>query len=243
MTPEEYRREQDGIKAQAVALAAAIVAEIRKLGRPLSPGARQRVLDLLLEAILDARGKSTRAALRMHADQSPRGFSPDIKEPHYEPAAVDDLLSRTIDRIDFDEVSWPKVEREVTDSVGRHVDMAARDASVAAVHSDADAVGFARVLQGEKNCAFCVLLASRGPVYGSRYLAGDPDIRRFHDGCDCVVVAVFDESNWAGRDAWVDAKAIYDKYGKGERDPLNGIRRHLDSTKREQDDRDSADAA
>ena len=38
-------------------------------------------------------------------------------------------------------------------------------------------------------CAFCLLVASRGPVYRSRESAGDG--RRFHDHCYCVVVPDF----------------------------------------------------
>lgn len=239
MTPQEYRRELDRVRAGPVALAVAIVREVRRINGRLSPTARRRVLDLLLDAIVNARRESVVVALRMHADQSPSGYSPDVREPVYDEAAVENLLARTLDQVnpllapvEPEEVSWPTVEREVAAATARHVDMAARDATVASVHSDREAVGFARVLQGETNCAFCLLMASRGPVYGSRYLAGDPDIRRFHDNCDCLVVAVFDENDWAGRDAWREAKAIYDEHGKGSRDPLNGVRRYLDGRQR-----------
>ena len=239
MTPEEYRAELDLAKAEAVALSAAIVREVQAAGGQLSPEARQRVLELLFRAIEAGRERAVRVALQMHAGQSPRGYSPNVREPHYEPHAVEDLLRRTLDKAGGEDTSWPKVEREVTGAVSRHVEMAARDVVVASVHKDKDAIGFARVLAGEENCAFCLMLASRGPVYGSRYLAGDPDIREFHDDCDCLVVAVFDRSNWLGRDRWKEAKSIYDQYGRGEDDPLNAIRRHLDGQKREADQADA----
>lgn len=250
MTPEQYRRELDRVRSGPVALAVAIVREVRRVNGRLSPTARRRVLDILLDAILNARRQSVVVALRMHAEQSPRGFSPDVREPVYDEAAVENLLARTLDQVnplltpvEPGEVSWPTVEREVADATARHVDMAARDATVASVHSDREAVGFARVLQGETNCAFCLLMASRGPVYGSRYLAGDPDVRRFHDGCDCVVVAVFDKRDWAGRDAYLDAKAIYDAHGKGTGDPLNGVRRYLDGRRRAEERKEREKAA
>lgn len=241
MTPEEYRVELDRAKAEAVALSAAIVREVQAAGGRLSAAARDRVLELLFRAIEQGRERAMRVALRMHAEQSPQGYSPDIREPHYEPHAVESLMARTLDKaVADDDVSWPKVERDVTAAVGRHVEMAARDTVVASVHADEDAVGFARVLMGEESCAFCLMLASRGPVYGSRYLAGDPDIRRFHDGCDCLVVAVFNEdADWLGKDRYKDAKAIYDEYGKGKDDPLNAVRRHLDGKKREAEQADA----
>ena len=99
--------------------------------------------------------------------------------------------------------------------------------------SDADAsagggkvrpVGWARVLQGKYSCGFCIMLASRGPVYSSadaaKYVAAPvgeksreggflsrkartelrkKNPRAFHEHCDCIVVPVFDPDNWSGR--------------------------------------------
>ncbi|HEX9230202.1 MAG TPA: hypothetical protein VF885_26680 [Arthrobacter sp.] len=87
---------------------------------------------------------------------------------------------------------------------------------------------YARVLTGDDNCAFCVMLASRGPVYSSADRAatkgeivpiqvthrGKPTqiwykaIKRidtigdtYHPNCDCVAVPVFvDEEEFAGRE-------------------------------------------
>lgn len=85
-------------------------------------------------------------------------------------------------------------------------------------------VGWARVLQGKYSCGFCIMLASRGPVYSSadaaKYVAAPvgeksreggflsrkartelrkKNPRAFHEHCDCVVVPVFDPENWSGR--------------------------------------------
>lgn len=52
-------------------------------------------------------------------------------------------------------------------------------------------VGYARVPSGRETCGFCLMLASRGFVYRSEEAAGDIGGRfnRYHDRCDCTVVA------------------------------------------------------
>lgn len=60
--------------------------------------------------------------------------------------------------------------------------------------------GWARVLSGARSCWFCVMCASRGPVYRSAESAGDNKgpWNSYHDHCDCRVVPVFDHRNWEG---------------------------------------------
>lgn len=85
-------------------------------------------------------------------------------------------------------------------------------------------VGWARVLQGKYSCGFCIMLASRGPVYSSadaaQLVAAEAgkksreggflsrrartelrkkNPRAFHENCDCIVVPVFHPENWSGR--------------------------------------------
>ena len=77
---------------------------------------------------------------------------------------------------------------------------------------------WARVLTGAENCGFCVMLASRGPVYSSAAEAGrgqasDSDyaagINTYHTNCDCLVVPIYDYANWPGRDQWLAAERVY----------------------------------
>lgn len=90
------------------------------------------------------------------------------------------------------------------------------------------ALAWARVLTGAENCAFCVMLASRGPVYSGpdeagRMLASDkwPDakgyINSYHDNCDCVVVPIYDFSSWEGRESYL---ALEEWYQRTIKDPL-----------------------
>ena len=79
---------------------------------------------------------------------------------------------------------------------------------------------WARVLTGAENCGFCVMLASRGPVYSSAAEAGrgqasDRDyaagINTYHTNCDCLVVPIYDYADWPGRDQWRAAERVYKK--------------------------------
>lgn len=60
-------------------------------------------------------------------------------------------------------------------------------------------VGYARVLSGKESCAFCAMLASRGPVYSEDTVVRRRDGRRYHDNCDCVAVLVVHGQPWEGQ--------------------------------------------
>ena len=65
---------------------------------------------------------------------------------------------------------------------------------------------WARVPGGRETCSFCLILASRGAVYGSKVSAGG-DMNKYHGKCDCTPTPVWSES-----DMPYDADAIYEKY-------------------------------
>lgn len=67
---------------------------------------------------------------------------------------------------------------------------------------------FARVTSGQKTCAWCTLLASRGFVYLSKDTAGIND--HYHDDCDCMIVSQWDsaQSHIEG----YDPDRMYDMY-------------------------------
>ncbi|MFD3815034.1 hypothetical protein ACFWRZ_08200 [Streptomyces rubiginosohelvolus] len=60
------------------------------------------------------------------------------------------------------------------------------------VEQDERATGYARVTDNDP-CAWCAMLASRGPVYKSAQTAGDPRQggHRYHDLCGCQAVPSF----------------------------------------------------
>lgn len=71
---------------------------------------------------------------------------------------------------------------------------------------------FARVVHPSRNgpCGFCVMLASRGPVYRSSASAG---IRsdRFHASCRCTAVPVFTSRSWPGKRQQQEFERMYNE--------------------------------
>lgn len=63
-----------------------------------------------------------------------------------------------------------------------------RNSLAAHLNADDRARGWARVARAN-SCAFCAMLASRGPVYSTRRAAGDG--RHWHPGCKCQVEPYF----------------------------------------------------
>lgn len=100
----------------------------------------------------------------------------------------------------------------------RHSLAGGRDTLLGAVRSDRRALGFARVTSGNP-CAFCAMLASRGPVYQLE----SADFQS-HAGCACSAEPVYTrDADWPpgareARDLWNETKI-------GNRDALNAFRR------------------
>jgi hypothetical protein len=85
---------------------------------------------------------------------------------------------------------------------------AGRDTIDANVRTDPASPRWARVPTGAETCAFCLTMASRGPVYGSKRSAGG-DHNHFHAACDCTPTPI-----WPG-DALpegYDPDALYQSY-------------------------------
>ena len=68
-------------------------------------------------------------------------------------------------------------------------------------------IGYARVLTGNESCAFCEMLASRGPVYSEDTATRRADGRRYHDGCDCRAVLVVEGQPWRGEEEYLRLEA------------------------------------
>ena len=77
----------------------------------------------------------------------------------------------------------------------------------------ASGAGWARVPSGAKTCAFCLILASRGGVYRSKYAAEfiDQYGHKYHAGCDCVPVLVRSAKDYP---EGYDPDAMYKMYSK-----------------------------
>lgn len=79
-------------------------------------------------------------------------------------------------------------------AVSRHILAGGRDTIVGSVASDPQALGWARVTDGDP-CYFCLTLASRGPVYKTEQSA---DFQA-HDHCGCAAEPFYEGSAWPGR--------------------------------------------
>lgn len=110
-----------------------------------------------------------------------------------------------------------RVASELGRRVGRHVVDAGRSAVSDSAHNGSARfksgrparVGYARVLSGRESCAFCAMLASRGPVYSKDTVVRRRDGRRYHDGCDCIPVLVVDGEPWEGQ---AEAESLYSRW-------------------------------
>jgi hypothetical protein len=113
----------------------------------------------------------------------------------------------------------------------RHVLNGGRATLLTVVEADPEALGWARVTDGDP-CAFCAMLASRGPVYKSRGAASfEP-----HDGCGCSVEPVFDRAaQWPGRAR--EFQRMWRRYTRGEsgKDAVRAFRRAYERAQRERD--------
>jgi hypothetical protein len=101
----------------------------------------------------------------------------------------------------------------------RHALNGGRDTITQTVSSDPRALGWARAVSG-KPCAFCAMLASRGPVYAKDTAGFDA-----HDGCSCSAEPVYSAAaSWPPggqqyRQLWDETTA-----GLGGQDAVNAFR-------------------
>jgi hypothetical protein len=105
-----------------------------------------------------------------------------------------------------------------TAAATRHALNGGRDTLTGAVTQDQRALGWARVTS-VKPCAFCAMLASRGPVYReatARFQA--------HDSCRCTAEPVYRRNApWPGRSQqWAD---LYKTQASTASDPTSAFRR------------------
>jgi hypothetical protein len=103
----------------------------------------------------------------------------------------------------------PDTVRETTlvrtsGAITRHVLDGSRDTIIDSAHADKQAIGWARITDGNP-CYFCLTLAARGAVYKSEDTAGF----QAHDHCGCVAMPVWESTELpADTTRWRD---LYDQ--------------------------------
>ena len=137
-------------------------------------------------------------------------------------------LKRRAGRHETEQQAKPAALVQVAGAASRQVLTGGREATLTLVQADTEAIGWARKTDGDP-CAFCALLASRGPVYKSEASASF----RPHDGCACIPVAVFTNSEpWPGKAR--EFRRLYDQASRGYsgQDAINAFRRAHDAKRR-----------
>lgn len=234
MNARDYRRVLD----RALRELRVIFALLRGLGVPVTEVQRRELAVLMLPPVRRARSRTHRAALAYLAGQTILELP--AAPPGYEIEAVLTMLERVVNttivggqRITEANRSDPLVVQTVGKNVRRaaerHAGQPARDL-VTDVADDTPGGAWARLLVGPRSCAFCAMLASRGPVYSSEATArgrrGGQKLTGVHDGCDCVFVLIQDYATWEGRRAHerLEQLWLHSTSKTGERS-LNAFRR------------------
>lgn len=179
----------------------------------------------------------------------------EIDLPSYELAWLEESLKPVFQEARVIEFNEAKVV-ETSLRIAKEIENGGRRTGLNAVRGEKLRVGFARVATGRETCAFCLMLVSRGPVFKSELEAGakhegaaeiletrnnfsdeelDELMTRWHPGCDCKVVPVFDVDNWQGRDDYLRMQQIWADYTSGfygstftKNDKLNAFRRAIE---------------
>lgn len=115
----------------------------------------------------------------------------------------------------------------------KHVVDGARDMTDQMVTTK-QALGYFRVTQSESPCGFCLMLASRGPVYeDDSFDESDPRFtgpgrHKVHDGCMCTLRPVFTRSEAEWSDQARRADGVWRDHGKAVdgRSPVENFRYH-----------------
>ncbi|PPK63515.1 hypothetical protein V5P93_000430 [Actinokineospora auranticolor] len=224
MNLAEYRAAQDRATAPVVA---ATVSALRGLaGRPVTPSGWSLLLGVLFPVVVQGRRATGELAARFYLDQRPPlpRPAPPLDPPPYRRDALEHAVARTARTRIADQVSTRAAISDTTAAVARHVVQAGRDVIVTAAQTDR--LRWARVPTGRETCAFCWLLASRGPVYRSG------DMTRWHDRCDCLVMPVSNPDDWEGRATFLAAQRLWrdSTAGLSGRDALIAFRRAVART-------------
>jgi hypothetical protein len=118
---------------------------------------------------------------------------------------------------------------QASGAASRHVLTGGRRSLLTLLQDDPQALGWARVTDGDP-CAFCAMLASRGPVYGTEASA------KFeaHDACACTAEPVYSrDAPWPGRAVEFQELWHYATQGYSGKDAINAFRRLYEQQQRD----------
>lgn len=238
---QSYRR-------QSAALRAAAVKDIVSIWPLFDPLDLERSWPALRNALLMLIGSHREAATNMAADYLRRfreleGVTDELMavlDPTPDPVATAVSLQatgpataqRALSSGLTAEAAAARALVTLSGSASRIILDGGRQTVLLTVESDRKALGWMRVTHG-KTCAFCAMLASRGPVYKSRRSAGGARSRpaRFHDHCDCTVEPVYSTATrWPEASRRADELWASSTVGLGGQEARNAFRVAWDAT-------------
>lgn len=209
-----------------------LISHGRRAARTASVGHYQYVIDTTAAVLADPRLAAHVPPGVPDVGWNPPG--PSVGPLLYDSNATEAMLDRVV-RLHLDASTPADLDTMGSAAIDRHVRLASSHTVLQLVHADQRSIGWVRILGNRaRHCAFCITMASRGPVYKSRQSA---DFQA-HDNCACTAVEVFDRDWWPGREASTDyAWGIYNDGagyrtpdGVGTRNPsIENLRRYLDA--------------
>lgn len=206
----------------SITLATAYATATRRLQVPKAPVFDiPRVDDVPLEKLVRSLTYTGPGKLAVDLAKTPKPIEPSMSAPHFEWV-----------QFDRDVADWEKRLKELpvkaavasSAAAARHVADGGRDLLDAVVQSDALATGYMRIVK-DMPCAFCLMLASRGPVYKKdSFDRSDPRFtgpgeHKVHDGCGCMLRPLYGSKStkhWTDQarqaeELWIDGR---DEHGR-----------------------------
>jgi hypothetical protein len=228
MTLEEYAAAKQAIVATAISYILNILFPWRLL--PFSNEVWQFLLRSMFPIVENARRELSELSRDFYDAQRRLHFGDDdypIDLAPYEFQWFEEAMRPSRDVMRRPETTEGQLAQAVL-RVAKEVENGARRTTLYALQDDPRRVGWARVATGRETCAFCLMLVSRGPVYqnsssgfkGTKEEAmelleeeGEAALKdlmtRWHPGCDCIAVPVFDRNNWPGREDYLRAEQVW----------------------------------
>lgn len=238
---QSYRRQSAALKAQAIKDILAIWPLFDPLDLERSWPALQNALLMLIRSSRATAASMAAEYLRRFRElEGIEGALPVILDPVPDPVATAVSLTATGPATAQRGLSSgltataaaARALVTVSGAAGRIILDGGRQTVLLTVEADRKALGWMRVTHG-KTCAFCAMLASRGPVYKSRRSAGDARSRpaRFHDHCDCTVEPVYSPATkWPAASLRADELWASSTVGLGGQEARNAFRVAWEST-------------
>lgn len=127
---------------------------------------------------------------------------------------------------------------DVSGAASRHVLDGGRQLVTEATKKDKVALGFIRVTDDDP-CAFCAMLASRGPAFKyrsresalTRRVPGENELHRYHDHCACQAEPVYStDAEWPGRGR--EFAQLWKDSAKGKKDALKAFRQAYEAQRK-----------